>query len=285
MPRQRNGKPVKSGQRRNSRLKGERGRIQAGYIARTSSRKQELVQVDGEFGTLYGDGFPAVVEPVDAGDEGSLQLLNEGEKRSYKQMKEGTSDHDAAHVYWLSKVLARLADTEARAVIDDIPLASKGGNTNALVRALIKAACSEAGALFKDKIAAATSTKARHLNVDDDEEATKMILAKNYRQVFADVTLGVMTGHNMRTAKLSDLDTAAQFKLTVSNIGDMKCVKLSDEERVGDPESYSAQRLLHSLSVSGPCDLDADKLKELLAIALRKTRRQSTNPRSLARWM
>jgi hypothetical protein len=28
--------------------------------------------VDGEFGTLYGDGFPAVVEPVDAGagDEG-----------------------------------------------------------------------------------------------------------------------------------------------------------------------------------------------------------------------
>jgi hypothetical protein len=39
-------------------------------------------------------------------------------------MKEGTSDHDAAHAYWLSKVLARLADTEARACIDDIPLAS-----------------------------------------------------------------------------------------------------------------------------------------------------------------
>ena len=80
-----------------------------------------------------------------------------------------------------------------------------------------------------------------------------------------------MTGHNMRTAKLSDLDTVAQFKLTVSNIGDVKCAKLSDEELAGDPESSSAQRLLHSLSVSGPCDLDADKLKELLAIALRKT--------------
>ena len=98
-------------------------------------------------------------------------------------MKEGTSDHDAAHAYWLSKVPARLADTEARACIDDIPLVSKGGNSNALVRALIKAACSEAGALFKDKIAAATNTKARHLNVDDDEETTKMTLAKNYRQV------------------------------------------------------------------------------------------------------
>jgi hypothetical protein len=61
-----------------------------------------LVQVNGEFGTLYGDGFPAVVEPVDAGDEGSLQLLNGAKKRSYKQMKEGTSGrHDAAHAYWL----------------------------------------------------------------------------------------------------------------------------------------------------------------------------------------
>jgi hypothetical protein len=67
----------------------------------------------------------------------------------------------------LSKVLARLADTEARACIDDVPLVSKGGNSGAQVRAaLIKAACSEAGALFKDKIAAATNTKARHLNVD-----------------------------------------------------------------------------------------------------------------------
>jgi hypothetical protein len=31
-----------------------------------------LVQVDGQYGTLYGDGFPAVVKPVDAGDEDSL---------------------------------------------------------------------------------------------------------------------------------------------------------------------------------------------------------------------
>ena len=96
-----------------------------------------LVQVDGEFGTLYGDGFPAIVEPVDAGYEDSLQLLNEAEKKSYKQMKEGTSDHDAAHAYWLSKVPARLADTEARACIDDIPLVSKGGNSNMLWSGLI----------------------------------------------------------------------------------------------------------------------------------------------------
>jgi hypothetical protein len=75
----------------------------------------------------------------------------------------------------------------------------------------------------------------------------------------------------MRTANLSDLDTVAQFKLTVSKIGEVKCVKLSDDERVGDPESYDAQRLLHSSSVSGPRDLDAGKLKELLAIALRET--------------
>jgi hypothetical protein len=31
-----------------------------------------LVQVDGQYGTLYGDSFPAVVKPVDAGDEDSL---------------------------------------------------------------------------------------------------------------------------------------------------------------------------------------------------------------------
>ena len=131
--------------------------------------------MDGEFGTLYGDGFPAVADPVDAGDgEGILQLLNGAERRSYKQMIEGTSDHDAADKYWLSKVLARFADTEARLVVDDIPLASKGGNTDALVRNHMKATCIEAAALFKDKIAAATNTKARHLNVDDDEESTKI---------------------------------------------------------------------------------------------------------------
>ena len=89
-------------------------------------------------------------------------------------------------------MLARFADTEARAVIDDLPVAPRGGNTDALVRNHMKAACSEAAALFKDKIAAATNTKARHLNVDDDEEATKMILAKNYRQVFADVMPGTL---------------------------------------------------------------------------------------------
>jgi hypothetical protein len=84
-----------------------------------------LVQVDGQYGTSYGDSFPAVVEPVDAGDEGSLQLLNEAKKKSYKQMKEGTSDHDAAqHAYWQSKMIARLADTEARACIDDIAVVS-----------------------------------------------------------------------------------------------------------------------------------------------------------------
>jgi hypothetical protein len=188
-----------------------------------------LVQVDGQYGTLYGNSFPAVVEPVDAGDKDSLQLLNEAEKKSYKQMKEGTSDHDAAHAYWQSKMIARLADTEARACIDDIAVVSKGGNSNALVRAHIKGVCSEACALYKEKIAAATSTKARHLNVDDDEESTKMVLAMNYRQVFADVTAGVMSGHNMRTAKLSDLDTVDMFKLTVSKIGEVKCVKLSAE--------------------------------------------------------
>jgi hypothetical protein len=53
-------------------------------------------------------------------------------------MKEGTSGHDAAGAYWLTKVLARLADTEARACIDDIPVVSKGGNSSALVRAHIK---------------------------------------------------------------------------------------------------------------------------------------------------
>jgi hypothetical protein len=98
-------------------------------------------------------------------------------------MKEGTSGHDAAGAYWLTKVLARLADTEARACIDDIPVVSKGGNSSALVRAHIKGVCSEACALYKEKIAAATSTKARHLNVDDDDESTKMVLAMNYRQV------------------------------------------------------------------------------------------------------
>jgi hypothetical protein len=126
--------------------------------------------------------------------------------------------------------------------------------------------------LYKDKIAAGTnSTKAGHLNADDEEESTKMIPAMNYRQVFAGVTAGVMSGHNMRTAKLSDLDTVDMFKLTASKIGEVKCVKLPPEGRVVDPGSYEAQRLLHSLSVSGPRDLDVDKLKELLAIALRKT--------------
>jgi hypothetical protein len=41
-----------------------------------------------------------------------------------------------------------------------------------------------------------------------------MILAMNYRQVFAGATLGVMSGHNTRTAKLSDLDAVAMFKST-----------------------------------------------------------------------
>jgi hypothetical protein len=77
MGRPRRGKPASSGQRRNSRLKGEEVGERGGVTARASrSRKPELVPVDGEFGALYGDGFSAVVEPVDAGDEDSLQLLN-----------------------------------------------------------------------------------------------------------------------------------------------------------------------------------------------------------------
>jgi hypothetical protein len=175
MPRGRKGKPVNSGQRRNARERGTYTGQSSQQLSRTRSNTRgslAVVQVDGEFGALYDEDFPAVVDPVDV--PAILQLLNESERRSYKRMTEGTSDHDAADKYWLSKVLARFADTEARAVIDDIPLASKGGNSNALVRAHIKAACSDAAALFKDNIAAATNTKARHLNVDDDEESTKI---------------------------------------------------------------------------------------------------------------
>jgi hypothetical protein len=122
-----------------------------------------LVALDGEFGALYGEGFVADVEPVDAEAEPSLQLLNAAEVKSYKQMKEGTSENNTADAHWLNKMRARLADTEAKACIDDIPVVSKGGtcNPNAAVRAHIKAICSEAGACFKDKIAAATSTKRR----------------------------------------------------------------------------------------------------------------------------
>jgi hypothetical protein len=95
-----------------------------------------------------------------------------------------------------------------------------------------------------------------------------MVLAMNYRQVFADVTAGIMSGHNMRTAKFSDLDTVAMFKLTASEIGDVKCVKRSAEERVVDSESFDAQKLIPKLSVNV---LDVGKIKELLAIAMRKT--------------
>jgi hypothetical protein len=110
-----------------------------------------LVALDGEFGTLCGEGFEADVEPVDAEVEPSLQLLSAAEVKSYKQMKEGTSENDTADAHWLTKMRARPAGTEAKACIDDIPVASKGGggNPNAAVRAHIKTICSEAGACFK----------------------------------------------------------------------------------------------------------------------------------------
>jgi hypothetical protein len=41
------------------------------------------------------------------------------------------------------------------------------------------------------------------------------------------------------------------FKPTVSEIGDVRCVKLSADELVVDSESYNAQGLIHSLSVGG----------------------------------
>jgi hypothetical protein len=123
-------------------------------------RNPVLVPPDGEFGTFYGEGLEAGVEPVDAEVEASLQLLNAAEVKvkSYKSMKEGTSENDTADAHWQSKMIARLADTEAKAFIDDISVVSKGGggNLDAAVRAHIKALCSEAGrACFKDKIAAA----------------------------------------------------------------------------------------------------------------------------------
>jgi hypothetical protein len=59
-----------------------------------------------------------------------------------------------------------------------------------------------------------------------------MVLARNYQQVFAGATAGVVSGHNIRTAKFSDLDTAAMFKLTASEIGDVKFVRRSAEECV-----------------------------------------------------
>jgi hypothetical protein len=121
-----------------------------------------LVALDGECGTLYGEGFEAEVEPVEAELEPSLQLLSAAEVRSYKQMKEGTSGNtdETADTYWLNKTIARLADTEAKGCIDDMNVVLKGGSPNSAVRAQIKAICSEARACFKDKVAAATSTMA-----------------------------------------------------------------------------------------------------------------------------
>jgi hypothetical protein len=54
----------------------------------------------------------------------------------------------------------------------------------------------------------------------------------------------------MRTAKFSDLDAVAMFKPTVSEIGEVRCVKLSAEGRVVDSEAFVAQKLIQNLSAS-----------------------------------
>jgi hypothetical protein len=45
-------------------------------------------------------------------------------------MKAGTSGHDTTDAHWLRKSIARLADTEAKACIDDTPFLPKGGGGN-----------------------------------------------------------------------------------------------------------------------------------------------------------
>jgi hypothetical protein len=87
-------------------------------------------------------------------------------------------------------------------------------------------------------------------------------LADNEAKSYIDDMNMVLKGGNPNSA------VRAQIKTICSEIGEVRCAKLSAEERVVDSEAFVAQKLIQNLYVSV---LDVDKIQELLAIALRKT--------------